>query len=213
MKALFLFLAVLVLSGITSSCSTIQSETIYKRGKNLFKTTFDPEQNFAGEIIENSLDELIMTVTTSRRDDYLPDYSLAIAYRVVPVSDDKLQGQYIGRMLRVKKTDEPFGFSYKPENLDWMEVNLWDCNGAIAAMDNVRKSDWQPDIHYSLLDVEDREIISHPAEMKVTMTGNYVTTTYKGWRLANGVPAAVREMVSVLEPCWKPSNSPTPWEK
>jgi len=178
MKALFLFLAVLVLSGITSSCSTIQSETIYKRGKNLFKTTFDPEQNFAGEIIENSLDELIMTVTTSRRDDYLPDYSLAIAYRVVPVSDDKLQGQYIGRMLRVKKTDEPFGFSYKPENLDWMEVNLWDCNGAIAAMDNVRKSDWQPDIHYSLLDVEDREIISHPAEMKVTMTGNYVTISY-----------------------------------
>ena len=184
---------------------------VAEEGRALFQTTFNPEQFFAGDIAKDSDDQLIMTVATSKRDDYLPDYSLAIAYRCDPIGDNKCQPNYIARMLRVRPSEGLSNISYDPEHLEWLEASLWDCEGGISAMESVRKSDWHPDIHYMLLGREDRDLIFHPAMIRIKMVGTYTTTSYEGWVLAQGAPAAVHEMVSILDRCWRPSESLPPW--
>jgi hypothetical protein len=97
--------------------------------------------------------------------------------------------------------------------LAWLEADVDACPKGIFTMDSVRVADWRPDIHYALQAVEDREIIMHPASIRVRMSGSYTTSTYEGWVLAAGVPAAVRRLTETLEPCWKPALSPRPWNR
>ena len=80
-------------------------------------------------------------------------------------------------------------------------------------MDSVRVADWRPDIHYALQPMEEREIILHPAAIRVSMHGSYSTAPYEGWVLAAGVPAAVTHLLETLEPCWRPADSPKPWRR
>lgn len=47
--------------------------------------------------------------------------------------------------------------------LQWLEADVEVCPKGIFALDSVRVADWSPDIHYSLQDVDDREIIMRPA--------------------------------------------------
>ncbi len=206
MKYFFLCFVLLI------ACCAHKDSAVNEQRKTLFKTTFNPEKNFANDLKESSDDQLIMTVVTSKRDDYSPDYSLAIAFRWMPSKNGQSYGEYTARMLRVKPTGELVS-SYDIGNFEWVETGLSACEGAITAMDGVRISNWQPDIHFALLNIEDREVIMHPAMIRIEMAGDYTTTTYEGWRLAEGPPAAVRALVATLEPCWKPSKSIPPWEK
>lgn len=203
-------------------------------GRALFQTAFDPDRNFAGELRPSSDDELVLTAAASSRDDFAPAYSLAIAYRCIPVGDgSQCQGKYIARMLRVGPAgEEQFERSFamlalvgrarsadariaalEESNLDWLEADLGSCAGAIHAMDSIRIADWRPDIHYALQPVEERDLILHPAMIRVRMSGSYTTARYQGWVLAQGVPAAVRHLLETLDSCWTPSHSPRPWRR
>ena len=116
MKYFILFCVVLI-----TSCAS-GSSPVYTQGKALFETTFNPEQNFAHDLEDSTDDQIILTVVTSKRNDYLPDYSLAIAFRWILSKNGQSTGEYTARMLRVKPTDEPLGVSYSIGNLEWIEA-------------------------------------------------------------------------------------------
>ena len=222
----------------TTGCSAIEEEYLPEArdgpGQAVLDAAFDPDSAFAGDLRDSSDDELILAVWASARDDYAPAYSLAIAYRCISSgAADEWSCGYFARMLRTGNTiDDGFDkslllFAQAQEArsasemkrhldaaaLQWLEADVAECADGIFAMDSIRVASWNPDIHYRLQEVEDRKLILHPAAIKVTMRGSYTTSTYKGWLLANGVPAAVQHLVDTLEPCWKPANSPRPWHR
>lgn len=196
---------------------------------------FDPDRIFAGDLRPGSDDALILTVFASARDDHAPDYSLAIAYRCLPAeTEGRDRCGYVARTLRVAPGEDAYSQSLRLNlsrrardpataddlvrlldegSLQWLEADVNACEQGIFAMDSVRVADWNPDVHPALQAVEDREIILHPALIRVRMTGAYTTSRYEGWVLANGVPAAVGQLVRTLEPCWRPATSPRPWER
>ncbi|WP_372783694.1 hypothetical protein [Phenylobacterium sp.] len=200
----------------------------------MLDAAFDPNRSFKGDLTPGGDDQLLLTVWASARDDYAPMYSLAIAYRCVPT---ETRGQrrcgYTARLLRTGLMDnEGFGRSLElsgqariatsasemrsqldKASLQWLEADVDACPKGIFAMDSVRVSDWRPDIHFGLQDTKDREIIMHPAAIRVRMSGTYATSAYEGWVLAAGVPAAVRQLLETLEPCWKPATAPRPWTR
>jgi hypothetical protein len=197
----------------------------------LLASTFNPDQAFAGDL-ESSEDELILTAAASARDDYVPAYSLAIAFRCVPIKNgcakrysarmlradrdvDKQLGKGIELMRRLSEasSDEDRQAVFDDSGLQWLEADLQTCKDAYRAMETVRSADWRPDIRYEFLEVKDRDILMHPAQIWVRMSGTYSTTRYQGWVLGNGVPAAISKLLGTLEPCWKPSQSPPPWER
>lgn len=195
-------------------------------GRRLFETAFNPDNNFAGDLRPSSDDALLLTAAASDRDDYVPAYSLAIAYRCLPAGNDNWQCRYVARLLRTRQVDFPWlvelarartiaerNAVIEAANLDWLEADVNSCEGGIHAMDSVRIADWRPDIHYALQPMEERQVILHPAMIRVRMTGSYVTSRYRGWRLGPGVPAAVNRLLEVLDPCWRPARSPRPWNR
>lgn len=201
----------------------------------VLREAFDPGRNFAGDLRPSSDDELVLSVRASSRDDYAPDYSLAIAYRCTPTdTEGQWRCGYAARLLRVGPHNEDAGFGRSLElfggarraasgsdmrarldraALQWLEADVDACPQGIFAMDSVRVADWRPDIHYALQPIEEREIILHPAAIRVSMRGTYSTATYEGWVLAAGVPEAVRHLLETLEPCWHPADSPRPWRR
>ncbi len=203
-------------------------------GLEVLSAAFDPERTFAGDMRESSDDEFILTVWAAARDNYAPSYSLAIVYRCIPPApSEEWTCGYFARMLRTgTATEDGFGtglalyghareapsasdmrLSLDRAELEWLEADVAACPKGIFAMDSIRVADWNPDIHYMLQEREDRSLILHPAEIRVMMFGSYTRSTYQGWVLANGVPAAVRNLVETLEPCWKPATSPRPWRR
>ncbi len=224
-------LAVMLLVTL-GGCALVKSAE--RPGLDVLNAAFAPERTFAGDLAESIDDEPVLTVWASARDDYAPFYSLAIAFRCHPSDTPGVsQCGYQARMLRTASTIEE-GFDRSlllftqaeaaqsasdmrghldQADLQWLETDVGACPNGIFAMDSIRVADWNPDIHRGLREVEDRTLILHPAQIKVTMRGSYTRSTYKGWVLAHGVPAAVRNLVETLEPCWKPATSPRPWRR
>ncbi len=212
-----------------AGCATVNPPA-ESAGLAALHAAFDPNRIFKGDLLDNADDQLILTAWGSARDDYAPAYSLAIAYRCFPAEK---RCRYTARVLRTGVTVEDtsrlslqlFGQARTAESawevrrvldkaeIQWLEADVNACPKGIFAMDSVRVADWNPDIHYALQEVKDREIILHPAAIRVRMTGTYATSTYEGWVGANGVPAAVRQLTETLEPCWKPATSPRPWNR
>jgi len=228
MRRLPISIASLVLLAAAGCAALGRPASVEQAGRTLFETAFNPDRNFAGDLRPSSDDEVLLTAAASNRDDYVPAYSLAIAYRCLPVGSDSenWQCRYVARLLRVRQTDVPWlaelagartaaarNAVLDAANFDWLEADVTTCAGGIHAMDSVRIADWRPDIHYALQLVEEREIIMHPAMIRVRMTGSYVTSRYRGWRLGPGVPAAVDRLLEVLEPCWRPAGSARPWNR
>lgn len=230
MIKLRLLTALAMLSGWGSDATAGLSSS---PGQVVLRAAFEPANSFEGDLTGGD-DELVLTATASARDDFAPAYSLAIAYRCIAADNPgQYQCGYTARMLRTGVTDEErFGRSLElvaqartvkaasemrrrldRAALQWLEADVDACPKGILAMDSVRVADWNPDIHYALQHVEDRELIMHPASIRVRMTGSYATSTYEGWVFASGVPAAVRELAKTLEPCWKPAKSPRPWNR
>lgn len=226
-------LAVILVIGCVAGCASAQGAA--RPGVAVLREAFEPARNFVGDLRPSSDDELVLSVRASARDDYAPDYSLAIAYRCTP-SDPNGQWRcgYAARLLRVgpynedgrfERSLELFGQARRAASdsdmsarldrapLQWLEADVDACPQGIFAMDSVRVADWRPDIHYALQPIEEREIILHPAEIRVSMRGTYSTATYEGWVLAAGVPAAVRHLLETLEPCWSPAESSKPWRR
>lgn len=213
-------------------CAHIAAPT--ESGRDVLHAAFDPAMSFAGDLRDGSSDELLLTVWASARDDYAPAYSLAIAYRCLPEEGaETWPCEFRARMLRTAPTISD-GFetslalfhhareaasaeamrAYLDEaGLDWLEADVSACPKGIFAMDSVRVADWNPDIHYTLQKLEDRALVLHPAEIRVAMRGTLARSTYQGWVLGNGVPAAVAKLVETLEPCWTPATSPPPWRR
>ena len=231
MTTLRLFATVGLLAA--SGCAIVASPP-REPGQVVLHAAFDPDRSFEGDMVANSDDELILTASASARDDYAPAYSLAIAYRCVATEKPgQRRCGYTARMLRTGSTAEArrsrslelvaqartaesastMRNTLDETPLQWLEADVEACPNGIFAMDSVRVADWRPDIHYALQAVQDREIILHPASIRVRMSGSYTTSTYEGWVLAPGVPAAVRELTDTLEPCWKPATSPRPWNR
>ena len=177
--------------------------------RGLFAEAFNPHRFFAGELRSNSDDQLILAVAASARDDYAPSYGLAVAYRCLPnTSSDQRRCSMYARLLRVDaaggglfplgrpprggwggtRSPEELDAALDEAGLDWLEADVAECEGGIFAMDSIRVADWRPDIHYTLQALEDRQVIMHPAMMRVTMSGSYATSTYQGWVLSPGVP-------------------------
>jgi hypothetical protein len=193
---------------------------------------FDPDRIFKGEIRPNSDDEVILTALVGIPDGRIPsipDYSLAIAYRCI---DDKASHTthccFTARMLRagVRPEDRQWAGQARfakdagemRSMLDttgpqWLEADVDACPNGIHAMDTIRIASWNPDTHYALLPMKDRQVILDPSMTRVSMKGTYVTSTYYGWAGANGVPVAVRKLTETLEPCWKPATAPRPWRR
>lgn len=232
MNRLYALVVMLVMGDVAGCASVHETAT---PGVMVLHDAFDPVRNFAGDLRPSSDDELVLSVRASARDNYAPDYSLAIAYRCTP-SD--IAGQwrcgYAARLLRVGPSDDDGRFerslllfnqarsieSVADERtrldqapLQWLEADLDTCPNGVFAMDSVRVADWRPDIHYALQPVEQREIILHPAAIVVRMHGTYATSIYEGWVLAPGVPAAIRHLLDTLEPCWRAADSPKPWRR
>lgn len=229
MNRLFVLAVLLLLAG----CASTQGAS--RPGVAVLLEAFDPARNFAGDLRPSSDDELVLSVRASARDDYAPEYSLAIAYRCTP-SDTEGQWRcgYAARLLRVGLNNEDGSFGRSLElfgqagraasaadmrarldraSLQWLEADVNACPNGVFAMDSVRVADWRPDIHYALQRPEEREIILHPAAIRVRMHGSYSTATYEGWVLAAGVPEAVRHLLETLEPCWHPADSAKPWRR
>jgi len=225
-------LVVLAFLGMAGGCAIARLPE--EPGMGVLSAAFDPERTFAGDLRESTDDELVLTVWASARDDYAPAYNLAIAFRCLPSGPaGEWQCGYQARMLRVaptisEGTGESLGLYWQAKEaqsasdmrgrldragLQWLEADVNACPKGIFAMDSIRIADWRPDIHYALQEREDREVIMHPAEIRVMMHGSYTRSTYEGWVLANGVPAAVRTLIETLEPCWKPGTSPLPWRR
>lgn len=208
---------------------------IYTFGRSLFDSVFNPASLFGGDIRPSSADGLVLTAVGSARDDYVPYYSVAVAYRCVPsgesdtrpcsmfarmlrlgsITDDNRmsRGLSLVRSLASTRTPEELNAALDAAELEWLEADVAACEGGIFALDSIRVADWHPDIHYTLQPIEDREIIMHPAMIRVTMSGSYTTSSYQGWVLAPGVPQAVRNFLQVMEPCWRPSDTPRPWRR
>jgi hypothetical protein len=223
MRAAILLLPALLLTAPASA----QSMAHWALGKPLFDTVFNPERNFP-DLAKRGDDQLILTVQTSARDDMAPAISLAVAYRCPSISPTTCQPTYTARMLRtgpeatqfeasvsllqrLAKTDNDreARAAFDASNLEWVEADLLKCDGGLDAFEAVRKADWGPDLHFGLL--AEPQIIMHPALIRVTMTGETTSTSYRGWVLAAGVPAAVRALIAVLDKCWMPSQAPKPW--
>lgn len=217
-----------------AACATHGRPAGVQAGYRLFQTAFDPDRIFEGDLRPSSDDQLVLTVAASNRDDYAPAYSLAIAFRCLPTGEaDSWECRYVARTLRVgppgeEQTGRSFALLSRVQNarnsdemtslldnagLEWLEADVNGCANGILAMDSIRVADWRPDIHYALQPVEDRTVILHPAMISVRMSGNYTTSRYRGWVLADGVPAAVRRLLETLEPCWRPLPSPPPWKR
>lgn len=203
-------------------------------GQRVLDAAFDPDRSFRGDL-NGGDDEVVLTAWASARDTVAPSYSLAIAYRCAATAkSEEYRCGYNARILRVGDRPEAKAFedsmalaaqasavtdaaemrrALARAKLEWLEADVDACPNGIHAMDSVRVSDWRPDIHYGLQAREDREIIMHPAAIRITMSGSYATSTYEGWRLAAGVPAAVIHLLETLEPCWKPATSRRPWDR
>ena len=211
--------------------ASARERTVYGAAQLLYEGVFDPERHFSGDLELSTDDQLVLTATASARDDYAPAYSLAIAYdcygrpdgcryiartlRLGPFfSEDTLEKSFaLLERVREAETSADVRAALDATRLEWLEADLERCDGGIAAMDSVRVADWRPDVHFALVPVEEREVILHPAEIRVRMTGSYSTSRYTGWVLAPGVPAAIRKLLETLEPCWKPSRTRPPWRR
>lgn len=221
-------LAILALIGALGGCAS--SRHVEEPGKMILHMAFDPNRYFEGDLRPSSDDQLILTVHARARDDYAPAYSLAIAYRCTRTgAAGNWHCGYSARILRVEGSTEKSlelferakmaNSTWEMKNrldgaaVQWLETEIDACPNGIFAMDSIRIADWRPDIHHALQAVEDREVILHPAAIKVMMHGSYTTTTYEGWVLAPGVPAAVHHLIETLEPCWKLSSSRRPWRR
>lgn len=222
-----LFIAFVLALLIASSAVAEPKKTA---GQVILDTAFDPDLSFRGDRDSGS-DELVLTVRASARDDYAPAYSLSIAYRC-RMKAGEYQCAYIARMLRTGGRDNELKRSLElvalakatrdatemrraleESRLEWLEADVAACPNGIFAMDSVRVADWNPDIHPGLQSREDRDLIMHPAAIRVTMLGSYTRSIYEGWRLANGVPGGVYKLLETLEPCWKSGTSRRPWNR
>jgi hypothetical protein len=224
--------AIAVLLAALGGCASVKPPE--RPGLNVLDAAFDPERAFAGDLRESSDDAFILTVWAAARDNYAPSYSLAIAYRCMRSAqpEDWTCGFFARTLRTATATDDGLSkgrdlYAYAMDaptapdmrrhldraGLEWLEADVAACPNGIFAMDSIRVADWNPDIHFRLQAMEDRQLILHPAEIRVMMSGSYTRSTYQGWVLANGVPAAVRKLVETLEPCWKPATSPQPWKR
>jgi hypothetical protein len=215
-----LLLAVLATSGCAAAD---RSPPAVRAGRALFESAFNPDRNFAGDLRPSSEDQLMLTAVASSRDDHAPDFSLAIAYRCLTRANGNYECRYDARMLRMRSPESPLmnelaraatraerDAALDRANLDWVEADILDCDRALLALDVVGMADWSPDVHYGR---QRLEVIPHPAQIRVRMTGTYVTSHYQGWRLGAGVPTAVNRLLEVLAPCWRPSSSAPPWRR
>ena len=208
----------------TSGCAAAdRSPPTVRAGRALFENVFNPERNFAGDLRPSSEDQLMLTAVASSRDDHAPDYSLAIAYRCLTRANGNYECRYDARMLRVPPPQAPLmdelaragtraerDAALDLADLDWVEADILDCDRALLALDIVGMTDWSPDVHYGR---QRLEVIPHPAQIWVRMTGTYATSHYQGWRHGAGVPTAVNRLLEVLAPCWRPSISAPPWRR
>ena len=178
------------------------------------------------------MDEMIVTVAASGRDDHAPAYSLAIAHLCDPI-EGGCRRRYVARVLRVSADQEQWTSlglavaqrvheargadeveaALEESRLQWLEADAAACEGVIAAIDAVRLADWRPDLPSSLTPEGEGDVILHPAMIRVELWGTYVRTRYRGWLLGEGVPAAARQLIERLEPCWRPSPTPPPWKR
>jgi hypothetical protein len=217
---------------LVSSAANARKRSIFVTGAGLFDTAFDPRRNFAGDITPSSMDEMILTIAASGRDNYAPAYSLAIAHLCEPI-DDGCRRRYVARVLRVSADREqwtPLGLALaqrvheargadeveaalEESKLQWLEADAAACEGVVAAIDAVRLADWRPDLPSSLTPEGEGDLILHPAMIRVELWGFNVRTRYQGWLLGEGVPAAARQLIERLEPCWRPSRTPPPWKR
>lgn len=227
-------MAKLVLAVAVSLLSVSAAVAVPKKtaGEVVLDAAFDPVRSFKGDL-EGADDELVLTAWASARDDYAPAYSLAIAYRCLPTAKEgEYECGYTARMLRTGGREDEFERSLalvalaketadaaemrqalEGARLEWLEADVEACPNGIFAMDSVRVATWNPDIHPALQAREAREIIMHPAAIRVTMFGSYTRTTYEGWRLADGVPGGIHKLLETLEACWKPGTSRRPWNR
>jgi hypothetical protein len=178
------------------------------------------------------MDEMILTVAASGRDDYAPAYSLAIAHLCEPVRGG-CRRRYVARVLRVAADREQWtgrglalverlgrtrsaqevAAALDESGLQWLEADAAACEGVFAAIDGLRHADWRPDLPASLTLQGEGDIVLHPAMIRVEMAGANVRTRYQGWLLGDGLPAAALRLIERLEPCWGPARTPRPWER
>jgi hypothetical protein len=224
-------LLIVVLSG-AFTCVAVARPLGANTGQAVLDEAFDPDRIFKGEIEPNGDSEVILTALVGLpegRIPSVPDYSLAIAYRCVDdEAPHKFHCRFIARMLRAGVGPEDRQWARQARfakdagemrrildktGPQWLEADVDACPNGIGAMDSIRIASWNPDIHYALLPMKDRQVILDPSMTRVTMKGSYVTSTYYGWAGANGVPVAVRKLVETLEPCWKPATAARPWHR
>lgn len=202
-------------------------------GRPLFNDIFNPETYFPFGWRSASVNELLLTVRVSARDDILPAYALAIAYVCTPAGENRMSCDHIARMLRVPHAPgEEFSAALtlaaavqqatskrqrnaalEKAELEWVETSLWACEGAIKAFDRLATdADWQPNLHYSRLKLEHRDFILHPAVMWIKMQGEFRIASYEGWRNNAGASGGVNQLVATLDKCWQPAKAPPPWK-
>jgi hypothetical protein len=218
-----------------AACATTEGPSATTQGQWLFERAFDPELNFADDLEPSSNDQLILTARASNRDDYAPDYSLAVAHvcTLTGEPNGRFTCRYLARMLRVRGEGETridasgrllhhvraarranaVAAALDDANLEWLEADLHQCEGALPALVAVQQADWRPDLHMPLTSPEQQDILLHPARLWVQMSGDNAATSWRGWRLAAGVAAAVETLVARLGPCWRSSATPRPWER
>jgi hypothetical protein len=224
--------ALCILGLVATAPAVARQRSPFETGIRLFEGAFDPRRNFAGDIEPSSMDEMILTVAASGRDNYAPAYSLAIAHLCEPIQGG-CQPHYVARVLRVSadrdewtsrglalvnrvdrtRRVEDAEAALEDSDLQWLEADAATCEGVIAAIDAVRLADWRADLPASLTPQGEGDIILHPAMIRVELWGAYVRTRYQGWLHGNGVPAAAIQLMERLEPCWRPSRTPRPWER
>lgn len=209
------------------------------QAKALFDQEFNPETYFpfgwGSDLFGRAaVNEYILTVKVSAREEYLPSYAMAIAYICDKViSETETKCDYVARILRVTNTaegeygnaaelaskiqtakgDEGRKRAFETSEVEWLEARLWSCEGAIKVFDDLANvADWRPQSHYTRLEQESRKVILSPAHMWIKMRGQYKTSTLVAWRNDNGAPAAINQLVGVLDKCWQPATVPPPWE-
>jgi hypothetical protein len=172
--------------------------------------------------------ELILNVAARAKDDILPAYSFAVFYSCTNIGSNQCRRDYLARLLRIPPDEYRNSLALAGRlqgasgdaaarkimdeaGLDWLQADLRACPDALDALEAVRTSTWGPKPHYGL--VEPDGILVHPAIVRIEMAGMDETTSYKGWVLADGPPAAVRQLLAILDPCWKPAPAPPPWRR
>lgn len=97
-------------------------------------------------------------------------------------------------------------------SLEWLEVELSRCEGALAALAQADRIQWVRSGTFSPGE-DEPELVLHADTVRVEISDYLRNTVYEGYS-AQGTPAAwAITFARTIEPCWRPSDAPRPWRR